>query len=190
MKIFGSTTSPYVRRLRILLAQTPHEFVNLEIFQGDDRATLAEHNPTLKIPCLEDEGGVIFDSRVIYRYLAEKFKYPSLSWDQENQLTLIDSANDSLVQLLLLKRSELDISEDKLYYRLQKERVQATLHELNKQVGLNGFDGWDYPAICLFTLIDWVEFREMHDLKAFDNLKLFRERHIDRIEVTATDPRN
>ncbi|NMH59760.1 glutathione S-transferase family protein [Alteromonas ponticola] len=189
MKIFGSTTSPYVRRLRILMAQTPHEFVNLEIFQNDDRATLAAHNPTLKIPFMEDDGGIIFDSRVIYRYLAEKFNYAPLNWEQENQLTLIDSANDSLVQLLLLKRSEFDISEDKLYYRLQKERAQATLQELDKQVGLNGFEGWDYPAICLFTLIDWIEFREMHNLKAFDHLKAFRERHIDRIEVTATDPR-
>ncbi|MCW8091713.1 glutathione S-transferase family protein [Alteromonas sp. ASW11-130] len=190
MKIFGSTTSPYVRRLRILLAQTPHDFVNLEIFQEEDRAKLAEQNPTLKIPCLEDEGGVIFDSRVIYRYIADKFQYTPLNWEQENQLTLIDSANDSLVQLLLLKRSELDIGEDRLYYRLQKERVQTILLELDNQVRLNGFEGWDYPAICLFTLIDWIEFREMHNLQAFDNLKAFRERHIDRIEVTATDPRH
>ncbi|RDV28970.1 glutathione S-transferase family protein [Alteromonas aestuariivivens] len=189
MKLFGSTTSPYVRRIRIILSQTPHEFINLQIFEGDDRDTLANRNPALKVPCLEDEGQMIFDSRVIYRYLADKFDFTTLNWEQENQLTLVDAANDSLVSLLLMKRSDYDTGEDRLFLRLQKERVEATLAALNKQVALGGFEGWDYPAICLYTLIDWVEFRQLHSLKGYDHLKAFREKHVDRIEITATDPR-
>ena len=31
MKLYGSTTSPYVRRIRIVLSSTEHEFLNLQI---------------------------------------------------------------------------------------------------------------------------------------------------------------
>ena len=83
MKLYGSTTSPYVRRIRIVLFSTEHEFLNLQIFSGEDRALLASRNPTLKVPCLEDDGEMIFDSRVIYNYLAEKLDHDGLSWEEE-----------------------------------------------------------------------------------------------------------
>ncbi|QJR80119.1 glutathione S-transferase family protein [Alteromonas pelagimontana] len=189
MKLYGSLTSPYVRRIRILLSQTPHEFLNLNIFEGEGRETLAAKNPIMKVPCLDDEGQVIYDSRVIFSYLTAKFDYSALTWDQENQLSLIDAVNDSFVELFLLKRSEIEASDDKLFVRLQKERIATSLQVLNQQVADGQFDGWDYPSVCLYTLIDWVEFRQLHTLKGLDHLKAFREQHVDRIEITATDPR-
>lgn len=189
MKLYGSTTSPFVRRIRIVLANTEHEFHNLNIFEGEGREILAAKNPTLKVPCLEDEGQLIFDSRVIHSYLLAKFDLPPLSWDQENQLTLIDGANDSFVELFLLKRSGIETNDKQLFVRLQKERIASTLTLLNEMVDAGEFDGWGYPSIALFTLIDWVEFRELHPLTGLNALKAFREKHIDRIEVTATDPR-
>jgi glutathione S-transferase len=190
MKLYGSTTSPYVRRIRIVLFSTEHEFLNLQIFSGADRDLLASRNPTLKVPCLEDDGRVIFDSRLIYRYLAEKLGHTGLSWEEENQLTLIDAANDSFVQLMLLKRSDFDISQDKMYYRLQNERIEAVLGALSEQVDAGGLTGWAYPEICLYTMIDWVLFRELHNMKAYPQLLAFHEKHHHRIEVTATDPRS
>ncbi|GAB5381468.1 MAG: hypothetical protein Alis3KO_34120 [Aliiglaciecola sp.] len=171
------------------MANVEHEFINLEIFAGKDRVTLAERNPTLKIPMIEDDANVIFDSRVIYRYLTEKFDYPVPSWEQENQLTLIDAATDSLVQMLLLGRSEIDTSEDKMYFKLQRERVESTLSHLNDLVSQGTFEDWNYPSICLFSLIDWIEFRTLHDLNNMADLRAFRDNNSQRIEATATDPR-
>ena len=189
LKLFGSTTSPYVRRIRMWLANVEHEFINLQIFEGQDRELLASHNPTLKIPMLQDDQEMVFDSRVIFRYLTDKFAYPALSWEQENQLTLIDAANDSLVQMLILQRSEFDTEQDKLYFNLQRERVNATLAHLNDLVEQGHFNDWHYPSICLFSLVDWIQFREMHDLAGFDKLLAFHDNNVSRIEVTATDPR-
>lgn len=189
MKLYGSTTSPYVRRIRIVLANTPHEFLDLQIFSGDDRQLLASRNPTMKVPCLEDDGQMLFDSRIIYRYLSDKLGHDPLDWEKENQLTLIDAANDSFVQLLLLQRSEIDTSEDRLHFRLQKERIEAVLQTLESQLEQGGFSGWHYPEISLYTLVDWVEFRQLHDLTDYPLLRAFREKHVDRIELTATDPR-
>lgn len=189
LKLYGSTTSPFVRKLRIWLATTEHQFVNLQIFEGKDRDILAQKNPTLKIPMLEDGQQTIFDSRVIFRYLSEKFNYPNISWQQENQLTLIDSANDSLVQMFLLAKSDIPPDDGKLFFKLQKERVNSILKELNFLAGQDHFANWNYPAISLFCLIDWIEFRKMHNLQGLSDLLDFHQENIQRIEVTATDPR-
>jgi glutathione S-transferase len=193
LTLYGSTTSPYVRRLRIWLANTQHEFVNLKIFEDKDREILIEKNPTMKIPMLEDnESGkvqTIFDSRVIYRYLNDKFERPPLTWQQENLLTLIDSANDSLVQMFILAQSGIKADEDLLFFKLQKERVNAVLVHLNELVAEGQFGSWNYPTISLFCLVDWIEFRSLHNMKGLTELLAFHEDNNPRIEVTATDPR-
>jgi glutathione S-transferase len=193
LKLYGSTTSPYVRRLRIWLANTDHEFINLHIFSEQDRRLLAAKNPTMKIPMLEDVTidvtRVIFDSRIIYRYLTDKFDDPLLSWEQENQLTLIDSANDSLVQMFILSNSDIQPDEDKLFFKLQKERVNAVLVQLNEMVASHQFVSWNYPAVCLYCLVDWIEFRNLHNMQGLTDLLAFHDDNVQRIEVTATDPR-
>jgi len=193
LTLYGSTTSPYVRRLRIWLANTEHTFVNLQIFEEQDRLALAAKNPTMKIPMLEDgvdeKAEVIFDSRVIYRYLTAKFADPNLTWEQENQLTLIDSANDSLVQMFILSNSDVKADEDKLFFKLQKERVNAVLLQLNDLVGDKQFSSWHYPSVCLYCLIDWIEFRQLHNMQGLNHLLTFHDENAERIEVTATDPR-
>ncbi|QCZ92683.1 glutathione S-transferase family protein [Salinimonas iocasae] len=189
MKLYGSTTSPYVRRIRVLLSQTPHDFVSLNIYEGEDRETLASKTPVLRVPCLEDDGHLIFDSRVIHNYLTEKYQYAALSWEQENQLTTIDGVNDSLVILFQMKQSGIEADRDAMIVRNQRERIDASLRALNQQVENGHFDSWHYPSICLYTLIDWIEFRQLHNLKEMDALKSFHEKHSDRIELTATDPR-
>jgi glutathione S-transferase len=193
LKLYGSTTSPYARRLRIWLANTQHEFVNLKIFEKQDREKLMVLNPTMKIPMLVDSESeheqAIFDSRVIYRYLNQKFADPALTWEQENQLTLIDAANDSLVQMFILAQSGIQADESLLFFKLQKERVNAVLIQLDELVAQGHFTNWNYPAISLFCLIDWIEFRSLHNLKGLTDLLAFHENNAQRIEVTATDPR-
>ena len=120
MKLIGSSTSPYVRRIRLLLADAGqgYEFVDLNIY-GADRDELRKANPAMKIPVLHDGDDVVYDSRVISRYLQEKLDLPHLSWEQENQLTVIDAVNDSMVTLLLSQRSGLDTDrEEVMFYQL------------------------------------------------------------------------
>lgn len=192
MKLLGSTTSPFVRRLRLYLAQhniTDYEFVNLDIFSTDDRQLLTDNNPAQKVPALVDNDLCIYDSRVIFRYLAQKYQQAPLSWPQENLLTLIDAANDSLVSLFLLSRSNLDINEDKLFFNLQHERVEKVMTALDKAVNDGAFEHWDYPAICLYCLIDWANFRQRYDFKDKVNLAHFHKNNLNSLGVIDTDPR-
>ena len=69
MKLIGSLTSPYVRKVRVVLAEKKldYNFV-LEDVWGSD-AILAS-NPLGKVPCLVMEGAeAVFDSRVIVEYV-------------------------------------------------------------------------------------------------------------------------
>ena len=189
MKLYGSTSSPFVRRLRLFLAERAYEFVTLNIFEATDRELLTKLNPTHKIPMLQDEQQVVFDSGIIYRYLADKFKVKPLSWQQENTLTTINAANDSLVELLLCKRSGFNVEEDKLFFKLQRDRVSATLQVLNDKVRDGEFTEWNYLSISLYCLVDWILFRELVDLNKFPSLLSFRAENLEQAAVAVTDPR-
>jgi len=188
MKLIGSTTSPYVRRIRLLLNDEPYEFINLDIY-GEGRDELRRTNPTLKIPVLIDGDQELYDSRVIARYLGQKLGLETLTWDQENQLTLIDGANDSAVTLLLSERSGIDTSQNAMFYNLQRERIMTTLRTLAAMVEAGQFEQWNYPAICLYCLADWLDFRDLVDFSEVDSLVAFRDRHRGQPGVGETDPR-
>lgn len=190
IKLYGSTTSPYVRRIRMLLASVEHEFVNMQIFSGADREQLMAKNPILKVPMLEDGDEIIFDSRVIFRYLSEKYALPAITWRQENLMSVIDAINDSLVQLFLLKRSDIESTDDKLFFKLQNERISESFACLDEAAKQKEFEHWDYPSICLYCLLDWAMFRQLADMSEYEALLEFQAEHKERIEATATDPRN
>jgi glutathione S-transferase len=189
MQLYGSQTSPYVRRIRLLLADTDHQFINMNIFAEADRQKLLELNPTLKIPMLLDNEEIIFDSNVIYRYLATKMGMAPLSWYQENQLTLINAVNDSLVSLFLCSRSGLNTNEDRLFFNAQKERIAASMFVLEQQAANQEFADWQYPEMALYCLLDWVIFRELLDLDDYPALLAFHAANQQQAGAAVSDPR-
>lgn len=190
MKLYGSLPSPYVRRVRILLHERDMHFVNIQVFEPADRAILVEKNPTLKIPMLEDGEQVLFDSRVIYRYLSQKWSWKPLSWAQENLLTLIDAINDSLVQLFILRRSGILPQPGVLFFSAQEERITACLQALETSLQEGQFSEWAYPSVCLYSMVDWARFRELYRFDAYPLICQFMSDNASRPEILATDPRN
>jgi glutathione S-transferase len=70
MKLIGAVTSPYVRKVRVVMAEKKldYQFVQEDVWSAE--TTIAESNPLGKVPCLVMEGGeALFDSRVIVEYL-------------------------------------------------------------------------------------------------------------------------
>ena len=189
MKLFGSVSSPFVRRLRLLLIDQPHEFISLNIFETAGRDTLIKLNPTRKVPMLQDGELVIFDSGVIFRYLCQKLQLPVLSWADENRLTMINAVNDSLVEILLCQRSGFDTQSDKLFFNLQHERVSGTLQVLEQQAAAGQFLAWDYLAISLYCLLDSAQFRNLVDFQPYPALQHFVQQHKERAGIAQTDPR-
>ena len=70
MKLIGAISSPYVRKVRIVMAEKKldYQFVIEDVWAAD--STIGQSNPLGKVPCLVMEGGeALFDSRVIVEYL-------------------------------------------------------------------------------------------------------------------------
>ena len=190
MQLFGSPTSPYVRRLTLWLADEDYELINIDIFSDTGREELKTHNPTLKIPMLIDGQQKLFDSGLIFRYFNEKFQRESRSWDDENTLTLINTANDSFIELLLLSRSGVEQDSELMFVQLQKERTAHLLQVLQDKVINGEFDLWHYNTISLFCLLDWAQFRQLCDLEQYSALTQFIQLHQDKPHVARTNPRN
>lgn len=70
MKLIGSNTSPYVRKVRIVMAEKKldYDYVLEDVWSAN--TNIAASSPLGKVPCLVMEAGdVIYDSRVIVEYL-------------------------------------------------------------------------------------------------------------------------
>jgi glutathione S-transferase len=70
MRLIGSLTSPFVRKVRMVLAEKKLDYqLDLEDVWAQD-SQIQQSNPLGKVPCLVMEGGeAVFDSRVIVEYV-------------------------------------------------------------------------------------------------------------------------
>ena len=79
MKLFHSGTSPYVRKVMLVLHHT-RQLDKVELVPGsgtplEPNAETIKANPLGKVPCLiTEDGQAIYDSRVICRYLDHRVK--------------------------------------------------------------------------------------------------------------------
>jgi glutathione S-transferase len=70
LRLIASSTSPYVRKVRIVMAEKKIECTveNEDVWSPDTK--ISTSNPLGKVPCLiMEDGGAVFDSRVIVEYL-------------------------------------------------------------------------------------------------------------------------
>ena len=73
MKLIGSVTSPFVHKVRVVLAEKKLDYVfELENVWSPD-TKISASNPLGKVPCLVmEDGSAMYDSRVIAEYLDTK----------------------------------------------------------------------------------------------------------------------
>ena len=70
MKLIGAITSPYVRKVRIVMAEKKLDYQFLPEDVWSATTQIGASNPLGKVPCLVMEGAeAVFDSRVIVEYL-------------------------------------------------------------------------------------------------------------------------
>ena len=109
MKLLGSRTSPYVRKVRIVMAEKKldYQFVEEDVWGSD--ASLAS-NPLGKVPCLIMEGGeAVFDSRVIVEYLDARSPLARLIPEPNRERTEVrtwEALGDGILDAAILARLE------------------------------------------------------------------------------------
>lgn len=194
MKLYGTTTSPFVRRVRVVAAEIGQPFNLVNTAHDDGQAALRAVSPIAKVPVAELDGRLIFDSRVIIEYLTSQhgwgaMKPPGDRWHEANLLSAIDGALESGTQIFYLQRDGLE--PDKTPFgRRQRDRIAAIFDWLAGQLGRDGFgDGFGLAELSLFATLDWMDFRAVHPADRMPPaFGVFRASHRDRSSLVATPP--
>lgn len=112
MKLYYAVTSPYARKVRVLLLETGQAEAVEQVLHypvpTDPQAGYMRANPLSKLPALErPDGPVLYDSRVICAYLdarAEAGLYPAGArrWDT----LVVEATGDGIMDAALLMTYE------------------------------------------------------------------------------------
>lgn len=184
--VIGSQTSPFVRRIRMLLEGQEFILKEFNIFDTADSIELNKINPLNQVPVLVDGEKKIIDSRVIFNYLNLIHRYENFDWEDENLLSIIDGGMDAGVNLLLMKRSGMPIHEPLMFVNRQKERIESVLDTLTDFAAKDGLATWNFHSMSLYCFLDWGVFRGLFVLDSRPVFQKFLEAHAQRDCVVTT----
>lgn len=172
MKLYGSLTSPYVRKARIMIREKnlPGEFVVADAWAAD--SPVPALNPLGKVPVLAlDNGELLFDSPVIIEYL-DSMRAPALlpasgeaRWQMLRWAALADGILDAVVtRLLESRRSAVQQSAENI--RRQEEKITRSLDYTERHLG-NGpwlmSDHFTVADLAMGVALEYIDFRYPHD---------------------------
>jgi glutathione S-transferase len=173
MKLVGSLPSPYVRKVRVVLAERaiPYELVEESAWTAT--TTVPRYNPLNKVPAMVlDDGASIYDSAVITEYLDAISGGTLVASGAEARAkdrcleALGDGIADAGIARFLDRKREA-ARQDHAWQQRQVDKVQAGVAAIARALGDREYLGGDAPNLgdfaCACALL-WVEFR-MPDLK-------------------------
>ncbi len=191
MQVYGTTTSPFVRRVRIVAAEVGEPIDRLDTATEAGQAALREVSPIRKVPVAIVDGQPLFDSLAIIDHLfAQRGRGPIAKRDERNVLNAIDAALDATIQVFYLRRDGVAI-DGTPYAERQLARADAIFGWLANQLNedRSGFGpGLGLAEISLVCALDWMEFRKTYPLERARAIEGVRAAWGDRASFVATRP--
>jgi glutathione S-transferase len=196
LQLFGSLTSPYVRRVRIVLSELEQPFSWTDTTQDSGQAALRATTPLWKIPVMVIKGDAVFDSGVITQRLFQEFgfgplaPYQEADWRIRNVVTVTDGLLDSLINTFYLAKDGVT-AESAPYVRKQTQRAVAAVTWLEQQLDgpwLTRDRAFGVPEIALLTALEWMTFRATYPVENHPRLLQFLAAHNERPSVEVTKP--
>ena len=200
MKLYYSSTSPFVRKVNIFAIETgldkQIEWVKTNPWQAED--DLTAENPLSKIPTLiTDDAKVIYDSRVICEYLdsvhtAEKLipEQGEARWQVLRLQALADGMLDAgILRFMEKKRESGQQSGD--WDSMQKGSIERGLDSLEHTVSdWTTTKGLNVGVISVACLLGWLDFRFSDEDWRINrpNLNLWFEQFSNRGSMLETIP--
>lgn len=202
MKLVGSLTSPFSRKVRICFIEKEISYSLLLEDGWNINTKLREINPLGKIPCLLlANGHPIFDSSVIADYIDGMSGINSLlpqSNLEKAQVKTFEALADGLLDSAILVRRERmsrpTAEQSQAWIERQLGKVQVSLKYLSESIAtseycnLNKFTLSDIAVGCA---LDWLDFRlpEINWRADHPNLDIYFSNLIRRPSFLSTDPR-
>lgn len=172
MRLIGSLTSPYVRKVRIVLAEKKLDY-KLEL---DDpwsaQTTLSMHNPLGKVPCLLIEGmDPLHDSRVIVEYVDTLSPVGRLIPEkgrERAEIRTCEALADGLLDAAVLARLEVtwpgrdDSQRSQAWIDRQLQKIRNTLQVMSASLGERPWfagNSLSLADIAVGTALGYLDFR-------------------------------
>lgn len=201
--LLGSRRSPFVRKIRVVLAEKNLEYELLELEISNSDSPLFAYNPLGKIPCLIagdiDSGESFYDSSVIVEYLdllsPAPCMYPSGSLERV-RARRIEALADGVLDAGILARSELvertDELRDPVWIGRQMKKIHSGVEALSQALGRNRYYCGNTPTIADISTcvtLAWLDFRfpEVEWSARFPNLRRLSSEIGSRASFTSSE---
>jgi len=203
MKLLGSNTSPYVRKVRVVMAEKKLDYVFVTEDVWAAQTTIAESNPLGKVPCLIMEGGeALFDSRVIVEYLDTLSPVgkliPSVGRERAETKTW-EALADGLLEASILARLEstwggrTDVQRSQAWIDRQLGKVHASLKAMSQGLSEKPFCAGihlslaDIAVGCALGYLDF-RFAQIDWRTDYPNLVRLHDKLMQRPSFADTQP--
>lgn len=196
IRMFGTPTSPYVRRVRVIAAELDLTLDTVDTGDEAGQQALRQASPLWKVPTVVLDGDTLIDSHTITEALLREFgPGPFLPHDPTDRrlqtaMNAVDGAIDSLINGLYLHRDGV-LPAQSSYIDKQIQRASATMNWIDEHVGERGFtDGQlSLVNVALITTLDWMDFRNTYDLDRHPKLRAIQAHWRERPSFAATYPK-
>jgi len=167
LKLLYSSTSPYARKVRVVLAEKKIECQSVEMSPWTPDTQVPQFNPLGKIPVLMlDDDTALYDSRVIVEYLDNVSPVSRLVPEPARQRIVVrrwealaDGICDAAIGIVL-ERKRTASQQSPEYIERQQGKITAGLAEMARELGertwCNGeaYSLADIAAGCLLGYLD------------------------------------
>jgi glutathione S-transferase len=173
LRLLASLASPYVRKVRIVMAEKRIECqLDLEDVWSPD-SKIQDSNPLAKVPCLiMEDGGALFDSRVIVEYLDTMTPIAKLipaNGRERAEVRTWEALADGIIDAAILVRLELTQrgpqQQSQKWIDRQSGKVDAGLRAMSRGLGekhwCNGH-AYTLADIAVGCALGYLDFRFPH----------------------------
>jgi len=201
MKLFGSLTSPYVRKVRVVMAEKKLEYELVLDDVWSEATQIQQYNPLGKVPCLVmDDGGSLFDSRVIVEYLdtlspvgrllpqASRDRTATKCWE-----AIADGIMDAAVAIQVENTQRPEHLRSPDWIRRQHGKISAALEFMEQGLEPNAFCmgvNFSLADVAVGCALGYLDLRlgQIDWRGKYPNLALLAEKLHDRPSFTASAP--
>ncbi len=200
MKLITSLTSPFARKVRIVLAEKNMACELVVDIPWNADTTVPQFNPLGKVPVLlRDDGSTLFDSRVIVEYLEQQKPWPMLIPVDEAQLiavkrweALADGVSDAATAVFI-ERKRPAAQQSQEWIDRQLGKIELGLRAMNDELGVRAYcvnGTYSLADIAVGCTLGYLDFRfsELRWRERFPALMRLAEVLAQREAFAATVP--
>lgn len=203
MKLIGSVTSPYVRKVRVVMAEKKLDYALTHEDVWSAESKIQESNPLGKVPCLIMEGGeALFDSRVIVEYLdtlSPVGKLIPVNGREKAEVKTWEALADGLCDAAILTRLEAtwagrtDAQRSQAWMDRQLGKMHSSLKAMSQGLGERAFCAGTHFSLadvavgCALGYLDF-RFTQIDWRSQYANLAKLQEKLVMRASFVETQP--